>query len=142
MLTQPNGAAVWSEELGTASALAISEAGYRKDAGYWEPVVVTPTVPTHGRALDVGEGYSLFDVSEPWIFASDGAGGLELAPPGTPAAGHMVDDGAGGLLVSTDMTIESAGQAYPDTTGGVHPVRSDAPELHLMKIGDAFITYE
>ena len=44
-LTQPNSAAVWTEEQGSGVALGITLAGYRKDAGYWEPFATTAALP-------------------------------------------------------------------------------------------------
>lgn len=142
MSNVPNSSSNWAEPQGSAAASSIVAAGYRKDNDFWEPVVVSDAVPTQGRYLDVGEGPSLFDVSEAWAWASDGAGGLELAAPGATPAGQLIDDGAGGLLLTTDMSQPAAGSMFADSSGDVIPVRLDAPELKLMKVGDDFITYE
>jgi hypothetical protein len=79
-----------------------------------------------------GDGAAtLLDLTPGFIVAS--GGGYAINAVG-PAAAILVDDGAGGLTISTNLALSPAADVLFDTTGAPWIIRRGAARLHAVAI--------
>lgn len=137
-MTQAHSTGLWKEPAANGSTPTVAPAFYvNGGTGGWEPATEGTEA---ARVHDIGEGYTLYDITSPWVLISDGAGGLVTASSGT-AAGILIDDGAGGLETSTDPNATSAGRLLTDGAGDVTAVPDAADDLRLAQVNSSYLTY-
>jgi hypothetical protein len=138
MTTQSNGGGLWTEQAASGSGALLGEAVFvGADADEWTPAT---GVPAEAQLIDsVGDDhYRLYNVRDPWFFIDDGAGGYTLGDDEDDAVAVLVEDSAGGLVLTEldgdDVTVDDADaqlyeQGSADTDAPVDVIDDDAPRL-------------
>jgi hypothetical protein len=103
--------------------------------------VLRSRVTPDAELVDWHQAGSVFEMvitGSPYVII-DNAGVLELSASGTAAA-ILVDD-AGGLVLSTDLTLNAAGAFYPAANGNIVAARFDDTRLRFVQANDVIYTY-
>jgi hypothetical protein len=104
-------------------------------------VVLSPNRPEDFVMYDIaGTGnYVMTDLTRVYL-VSDGAGGLTFDQIG-PAIALLADDGAGGVVVSFDLSATPAADLFYDTAGNLLVVPRTANRLDIAQVGDDVFVY-
>lgn len=139
-MSQPRGADTWSETAPNGAAPAVLGIRLIEDGGEYVPAVAdvadAEPIDWHGD----GAEHEVLITSSPYVII-DNAGTLEVAASGTAAA-ILIDDGAGGLTMSTDLTAIEAGAFYLSVLGSVVAARFDASRVRFVRVRSVIRSYE
>lgn len=133
-VTKTGNANAFFERGGTDSALPIS--AFLQLNGSSELVPAT-TGQQDAELVDwhnAGAEYECLLTGAPYVIVDVGGGVLTPAASGTAAA-ILIDDGANGLVASTDLTQTPAGAYYQSVNGSIVAARFDAPRVRLIQSG-------
>lgn len=143
-LRQQPGGSQWVEPKGTAVGATMGEVHIVSNGSgglKFEPV--SEGNPRLAQFLDFhGDRtrYRLVLTSAPWVII-DVAGKLQFAASGTPAA-ILMDNGAGGLRLTADLTQTPAGAVYEDVRGRLIVARFDCWKLGFVLLGTTIRPFE
>lgn len=140
MANQSHGSSLWREPANSGAVPSAAPIYFVSDGA--GGVTLSLTGPERYAAYDVAQdgNYTLLDLT-PVYLVSDGAGGYQPSTVG-PALAILIDDGAGGITVSTNLALVPIADLYYDTGGNLWVVRRVCNRLHAVQIsGGNVFTY-
>jgi hypothetical protein len=138
-MSQSHGATIWREPAGSGAVPSAVRVYFVPDGA--GGVTISTTGPERYAAYDVAQdgNYTLLDLT-PVYLVSDGAGGYQPSLSG-PAIALLVDDGASGVTVSTNLSLTPIADLFYDTGGDLWLVRRTCPRLEAVQVGSNVYTY-
>lgn len=129
---------LWSEPAGSGATPTLA-AVYLVASG--SDVVPSLSGPAGFQFVDVAQDgdYTLLNLA-PVYLVNDGSGNAVPSSSG-PAAFVLADDGAGGILVTSDLTRAPIADLLYDTGGDLWLVRRVCPRLEAVQVCGDVIFY-
>jgi hypothetical protein len=104
-------------------------------------VVLSPDRPEDFVMYDIaGDGNYVMTDLTPVYLVSDGAGGFTFDQVG-PAIALLVDDGAGNVVISPDLSATPVADLFFDTAGNLLVVPRAADRLDAVQVGNDVAFY-
>lgn len=136
-MTQTTSGSPWTEDKSVAQA--ASPVYFVSDG--MGGVTISLSGPERYAAYDpIGLGdYTMLDLTPVYIVADGGSGDMTINQIG-PAIAILVDDGAGGVTLSTNLALTPIADLYYDTGSDLWMVRRSCKRLHAVQVGVAGVT--